>query len=254
MHLPHRTRTSLSRPAFACATVALACACSEAASVGTESASSGADLRPVELSHEKCDLDSKSAVRTDVNNDGRSEITRVMSGGKEICRAVDLNFDGKIDSYLYYDAQGTLRRRESDFDRDGIIDEIATFEAGVVVRKDRETNLDTKLDTWDFYTADRLTRRERDTNSDGRVDQWWSWPSPDKPDCPLVETDTDSDGRPDQRLDICKERDEQNAAAAQLPAAVSATAASTASSSPPQPSPAPAEAPDAGSAETGGAK
>jgi len=228
MHVPSRLTPSFWWAA-ACLSAALAAGCSTSASVGTESASQGADLRPVEITHEKCDLDSKSAVRTDVNNDGRSEITRVMSGMREVCRAVDLNFDGRIDSYVYFDDQGKLRRRESDFDRDGVIDEIDTLQGGKIVRKDRETNLDAKLDTWDFYTGDVLVRRERDTNSDGRVDQWWSWPDPNKPECPLVDTDSDNDGRPNQKLDICKERDEANAAAAAVPAAVSAGQAPTSS-------------------------
>lgn len=221
MHLPSRLALSVWWLATACSSAALAAGCSTAASVSTESADQGADLRPVEIKHEKCDLESKSAVRTDVNNDGRSEITRVMAGMRELCRAVDLNFDGRVDSYVYFDDQGKLRRRESDFDRDGVIDEIAILQGGKIVRKDRETNLDAKLDTWDFYTGDALVRRERDTNADGRVDQWWSWPDPGKPECPLVDTDTDGDGRPDQKLDVCKDRDAQNAAAAAVPAAAS---------------------------------
>ena len=55
---------------------------------------------------------------------------------------------------------GAIRARESDFDRDGRIDEIAYYTAGVVVRKDRETNLDGKLDTWDFYEGGKLHHRD----------------------------------------------------------------------------------------------
>ena len=182
-------------------------ACSESVSVGAEAPSPTNNLRPIELTHEKCDIESKDAVRTDVNNDGTPDIIRVMSGGREVCRAINLNCTGPPDNYLYFDERGQLRRRESDFDRDGVTDEIATYQDGKLVRKDRETNLDRKIDTWDFYVSDVLTRRERDTNADGRVDQWWTWPDGSKPDCPLVDSDTDGDGRPDARQDVCKERE-----------------------------------------------
>ena len=67
-----------------------------------------------------------------------------------------LNHDDKPDAYIYFDASGDIRRRESDFDRDGKIDEIAYYTAGVITRKDRETNLDGKFDTWDFYEGGKL--------------------------------------------------------------------------------------------------
>lgn len=197
-------------------------ACSQSVSMEAGAPARAEDQpRLIEIKHEPCDVQAKDAVRIDVNNDGRADITRVMSGGHEVCRAVDLNFDGRIDNYLYFDPQGQLRRRESDFDRDGVIDEIATYREGKLVRKDRETNLDHKMDTWDFFTNDVLVRRERDSNADGRVDQWWTFPDPSKPDCPIVDTDSDGDGRPDTRQDVCKEREAQQ----QLMAAPNATAA-----------------------------
>jgi hypothetical protein len=240
-----RSRSKLVAAAI-CAVVAGAC--SQAVSVGTEAPAPTNSLRPVELTHDKCDIDSKDAVRTDVNNDGNADITRVMSGGREVCRAINLNFAGPPDNFVYFDDRGQLRRRESDFDRDGITDEIAIFQNGKLVRKDRETNLDRKIDTWDFYVSDVLTRRERDTNADGRVDQWWSWPDGSKPDCPLVESDTDADGRPDARQDVCKEREAAQQAgvlaASPAPAAASAPTAvpSTRGSASAAPAPAAADA------------
>jgi len=67
---------------------------------------------------------------------------------------VDLNFDGRIDSTMYFDDQGLLRQAvRSDFEI-----EMASsmrsqpFNAGKIVRKDRETNLDGKLDTWELLS------------------------------------------------------------------------------------------------------
>lgn len=213
MTLPCLLRPSsqwLSLAAVLCAVFA----CSQSASVGSGApAKDAADQRTTELKHEPCEIDHKESGRVDVNNDGRSEISHVSKGGREACRAVDLNFDGRIDSYVYFDKTGQIRRRESDFDRDGVLDEIATYENGKTVRKERETNLDQKIDTWDFYQNEMIVRRERDSNADGRVDQWWTFPDPNHLECPVVESDTDGDGRPDTRMDVCKEREAAQAAA-----------------------------------------
>lgn len=206
-------------------------ACSQSATRGPN----GPDTaqRNLQIVHEPCDVSGESASRIDANNDGRADIVHVTEQGRERCRAVDLNFDGSIDSYLYFDDAGKLRRRESDFDRDGVMDELALYKDGEIVEKHRETNLDNKLDTWDTYVSGQLTARERDTNGDGRVDQWWSFPVPDKPECPVVMTDQDGDGRPDATQDVCKENDQaQTAVASHAPTEADAAAAPEASTPP----------------------
>src|SRR5262249_34773354 len=95
-----------------------------------------ADTLPLAIEHESCDVTSGSAEKLDTNGDGKPDIVRVMSGGREVCRMVDLNHDDKPDSYLYFDANGAIRRREPDFDRAGRVDEIAEYSRGVVVRND----------------------------------------------------------------------------------------------------------------------
>ncbi len=218
-------RTFLSA-SFACFVLSgasmLACAHSVKSSLSAGAGSSFGAMRDVEIKHESCDTDSRGAIKVDVNNDKRSEITRVIKSGREVCRSVDLNFDGRVDSYVYYDDQGKLRRRESDFDRDGAIDEIAHYKNGQIERKDRETNIDGKLDTWDFYEREQLVRRERDGNGDGKIDQWWQFPDPKKPDCPIVTNDADGDGKPDVVQDVCKER-EASASGQSQPSAPSET-------------------------------
>jgi len=184
----------------------IALGCGAAAQKGPAVATA-ADQPPTEIVHEECDLDAPGAEKIDVNNDGRPDIVRVMRGWREICRAMDFNFDGLIDTYLYFDDKGNVRRRESDFDRDGIIDEIAIYQNGVIQEKHRETNLDGMLDTWDTYVGGRLTRRMLDTNRDGRVDQWWTFPSATRPDCPIVELDETGNGRPTVRHNLCLEFD-----------------------------------------------
>jgi hypothetical protein len=181
--------------------LAIGCSGSKEGSAKTPSS----DTLPIVLEHEACDTESSSAQKVDTNGDGKPDIVRVMSDGREVCRMVDLNHDGRVDTFIYFDANGAVRRRESDFDRDGHIDEIAYYANGVPVRKDRETNLDGKLDTWDFYEGGKIHHRMRDSDGDGKVDQWWTWPNPDKVECAVIATDHNGDGKPDlnDAIDVC---------------------------------------------------
>lgn len=165
--------------------------------------------RSIEVVHDACDINASSARRIDANQDGKADLITVESGGRPVCRAMDLNFDGKMDRYAYYDSEGQLRRVESDYDRDGRTDEIALYQAGMVVEKQREMNLDGKLDAWAYYENGVLVRQERDTDGDGRVDEWWQY-SPSKepggPPCVVVSKDIDGDGLPEPatQIDSCK--------------------------------------------------
>ena len=164
--------------------------------------------RDTRIVHAECAVDAAGAQRIDVNGDRRPDITIVRSGAAEACRAVDLNFDGKVDAWVYRDPSGQVTRRESDYDRDGRVDEISIYQSGVLVEKQRATTLAGKLDTWHFYQSGRLARTERDSDGDDVVDQWWEYPKPDKPDCPLIHSDVDGDGRPDPgaTVDVCSEQ------------------------------------------------
>jgi hypothetical protein len=176
------------------------CGCNGGASARTaERESLERDIRVV---HEACDTG--SAEKLDANADGRPDVFIVRSGSKEECRAVDLNLDGKIDVYSYNDSAGKLRRKEYDFDRDGVIDEIVTFQSGVITSKQRATLLANRLDTWEYYQNGAHARSERDSDSDAVVDQWWEYP---RAGCPMIHTDANEDGRPDPgtTIDYCKE-------------------------------------------------
>jgi hypothetical protein len=178
--------------------------CNGAGGAGANSANGGVTMRDTKVTHEPCNTSSSGAEKIDANGDGKPDITIVREGGREVCRAVDLNFDGVIDAYTYFDSSGQMRRRENDYDKDGQIDEIITFKAGQIYEKDQSTALARHLDTWDFYQAGTLVRTERDSNGDGVIDQWWEYP---KPGCPLIHADVNNDGRPDPgaTIDYCKE-------------------------------------------------
>ena len=174
---------------------------------GAQDTKTADDKHRMEIEHEACDIDGGSSKKTDVNGDGRPDLWRVMAGNREVCRAIDPNFDGVKDAFIYYDESGKERRRESDFDRDGRPDEVQVLVNGVVVSKERETNFDSKLDTWETYVGGRLAKAERDSDADGIVDEWWEFNRPDNPDCAVVVKDHNADGKPDpdSAVDTCGE-------------------------------------------------
>lgn len=161
-------------------------------------------VRDVDFAHDACTPNGDSKT-VDVNGDSRPDIVHVMQDGREACRIVDLNFDGAVDVYIYYDEKGVERRREADFDRDGRPDQISVYQGGALVENQRETNYDDKIDTWDYYQGGALVRRERDSDGDAIVDQWWTFYDPARPLCATVASDRNADGKPDtdSQVDLC---------------------------------------------------
>lgn len=178
--------------------------CSQSVQAGAKSADGSPQRRDTRIVHEDCDI--KSAEKLDANADGKPDVWMVKSGGREVCRAVDLNFDGKIDGYSYFDGAGQLVRRERDYDRDGKIEEISLYKGGALVEQQRSTTLADRLDTWAFFQGGKLTRTERDSDGDAIVDQWWEF-TPGNDKCPMIHSDVDGDGRPDPgaTIDYCKQ-------------------------------------------------
>ena len=136
------------------AVVAFQSGCSQA---GSRSADDVVVERDTEIVHEDCDVESDKSERLDANGDGKADVTIVRIGNRELCRALDLNFDGIADSWIYLEDNGLhIRRRERDYDRDGRIDEIALFKNGELVEKRLATLMTNRLDTWEYYVKGRL--------------------------------------------------------------------------------------------------
>lgn len=183
----------------------VACAGGAAGRKGARDASIAA--RDTRIAHEECSVED-DATREDINADGKPDRMTVHDGGKPVCRGLDFNFDGVVDVWVYLDGSGNLRRRESDYDRDGRIDEIALYRAGVLAERQRATTLIGKLDTWQYYESGRVARAERDSNGDAYIDQWWEYSKDRSEDCPLIHSDVDGDGRPDPgaTVDVCRDQ------------------------------------------------
>ena len=171
-----------------------------------------AKTRDTEVTHQACELDSAAAERFDVNADGSSDLTIVRAGGRETCRASDLNFDGRVDVWAYTDAGGRPARRESDFDWDGHIDEIAIYRNGQLVEVRRSMQVPGRIDTWHYYEGGVRTRSERDSNGDAIVDQWWTHNAA-RPECPVVQSDTTGTGVPTEgaTVNLCGDQTELDA-------------------------------------------
>ena len=87
-------------------------------------------VRSQTIEHEACTESGHKVETVDVNNDGKPDIRRVYAGTQEVCRISDLNRDGKPDMFEYYDKTGQLRRREADYDDNGIVIRSRSTKAG----------------------------------------------------------------------------------------------------------------------------
>jgi hypothetical protein len=161
--------------------------------------------RETRLTHEDCPVSGAGAGAEDVNGDGRPDRRTHSEGARLQCAALDFNFDGVVDAWVYLDDAGKVRRRENDYDQDGNADEIALYHAGVLAEQQRSTVQTGKLDTWHYFSGGKLSRSERDANGDDYIDQWWEYPESRSRDCPLIHSDVDGDGRPDPgaTVDVC---------------------------------------------------
>jgi hypothetical protein len=152
-------------------------------------------VRSQVIEHEPCDESGNKVEMLDANNDGKPDIKKVSKNGREICRITDLNHDGKPDMWEYYDQTGQLRRREADYDDNGIVNSVEHYENGKLVRRELDTTNQGRLDTWDYFdpTTGARIKRERDATGDGKVDQWWTFDG----DKVTIAMDRNGDGLPD---------------------------------------------------------
>jgi hypothetical protein len=180
------------------ACLATVAGCSDGPTPGAaRSATSAAVVETID--HEPCDTSKGGGHKVesfDAHGDGKPTVIKVSTeAGKELCRVTDINHDGKPDLWEYFDGNGAIRRREADYDANGIIDSVEFFEDGKLVKREYDTTGQHRVDTWDYFdkATGKRTKRERDTTNDGRVDQWWTWDG----DKITIAIDRNGDGQPD---------------------------------------------------------
>jgi antitoxin component YwqK of YwqJK toxin-antitoxin module len=135
----------------------------------------------------------------DRNQNGKIDTWTEMDGTRPLRSRSDLDEDGKIDRWEYYDEKGALTKVGFSRKQDGRADAWAfPGPDGKVERVEISSTADEKkIDRWEFYDAGALARVEEDTNGDGRADKWETYESG------AVKTaamDENGDGRPDRRL------------------------------------------------------
>jgi hypothetical protein len=187
---------------------AVACGGADKPAVAADSVQSQT-VRVEKIQHEECKESGNRVDALDTNGDGKPDIRRVYSGSQELCRIVDLNGDGKTDMYEYFDAGGTVRRREFCYDDSGDVNAVEHYEKGRLVSREFDAAGRRRIDTWDTFDPSapldpktgrpaHPVHRERDTTGDGKIDQWWTWNG----DKVTIAIDRTGDGKPDPETAI----------------------------------------------------
>lgn len=229
--------------------VALVAACGGEETTGGKGANAAGVQRNTMLVHEACN-ESGAVKSSDANQDGKPEVKRVLDGaGREVCRVSDLNNDGHADMYEYFDASGQLRRREFDYDDNGVLNAVETYQGGKLVQRELDTSNRGRIDTWDYFDAatGKRTKRERDATGDGRVDQWWLY----EEDKVTIAMDRNGDGNPDPQATIVLDKNGTPVASGQPLGKAPATDAGAEVPPPPPPPEAPPAAPDTPTPDAG---
>ena len=82
----------------------------------------------------------------------------------------DVNGNGTIDRWDFYDDSGQVTRVGLARADDGVMDAVAIYGAGQTLRRlEVSTRRDGRFDRVEFYEAERLTRAEEDTDGNGVV-------------------------------------------------------------------------------------
>ncbi len=128
--------------------------------------------------HEPC-LERRGRIERSEHAAGKfPELQRVFElSGREACRAIDLNRDGRPEMFEYFDEHGELRRREMTAGDSGRVEAVDFFANGKRIRREYDTRGVGQIDTRDYYNvaSGERVRRERDADGDGKVDQWSVW-------------------------------------------------------------------------------
>jgi hypothetical protein len=135
----------------------------------------------------------------DFNKNGKIDTWTQMDGARAVSTRQDLDEDGKIERWEYYDAGGKLIRVGLSRKASGTADAWAYPNAqGEIERIEvSSTGDEHKIDRWERYEGNVMSRAEEDTNGDGRPDKWEAYANGT---LNVASFDENHDGVPDRRL------------------------------------------------------
>jgi hypothetical protein len=133
----------------------------------------------------------------DRNHNGVIDTWTDMDGARPILSRIDLDEDGKIDRWEYYDEKGQLLKVGFSRKNDGKPDAWAySGPDGRVLRIEISSVGDEhRIDRWEYYDAAGLVRADEDTNGDGRPDKWETYANGELKTASFDESGTGTPGR-----------------------------------------------------------
>ncbi|TNE44632.1 MAG: hypothetical protein EP343_28650 [Deltaproteobacteria bacterium] len=118
----------------------------------------------------------------DLNGDGKIDVRRFYTDDIKKRAEFDLDFDGRFDVIHFFDDEGNLVKkayfmrsrnpRRPDLLKYYEVVGKKKARRSVLVRKERDDNLDGRVDYWEYWENGNLDRIGRDTDYDGSVDVW----------------------------------------------------------------------------------
>ena len=147
-------------------------------------------------------FDQKTGVivrrEVDQDYDGRIDTWVHYDAGITVAIERDTDGDGKIDEWQTYGRDGLMASREVDRNADGTRDAFYEYSAGSLVEERHDGNSDGKIDRIVHYQDRKLVQSEEDLDHDGRMDTWTYFETVGgRSQVARVERDSNGDGKPD---------------------------------------------------------
>jgi len=109
----------------------------------------------------------------DATGGGKNNAVGYLEGSKMRRIELDLDANGSIDRWDFYDADGKLEKVGLSQRNDGRMDAEAFYTADGALRLMRiSTRRDGTFDRSEYYENNLMVRSEEDTNRDGKTDKW----------------------------------------------------------------------------------
>jgi hypothetical protein len=113
-------------------------------------------------------------------------------------RRTNFEIRGKEGVAKYDPQTGRLNRVDADINKNGRIDTFSYWDAARIIRIDIDRDEDGKIDRWEHYSAENKLSRIGSSSRDDQVEDTWTHPD-ERGFLRFVEFDSDRDGTIDKR-------------------------------------------------------